>query len=208
MAFGDWATLLSNFTGANQNPLSEGGNWANLDTAHGNALQRISNAVGCTASTTGESYWTPADIGADVEAYLTMPTLPGNGNNISISARVLQAGGNATYDGYRVRMNQVAGSNNDALDICRVDNAVVTSLASFASRDFVAGEKIGIRCIGSTVQAWYYSGGVWTLAAQATDTTYSATGKVAIHLRGTTGRLDDVFAGVVGAEFVPTAICY
>ena len=72
--------LISDFTGADENPLSEGGNWANLNTSS-NPLQRISNAVSATVNAAANaSYWTPANFGPDLEAYLTIHNLRGGRN--------------------------------------------------------------------------------------------------------------------------------
>ena len=191
--FGDGASLLSDFTGGDESPLSEGGNWAQLDTIS-DPLIRVSNAAGQAASITGESYWTVQNYGPDVDVYTTITTMPLAGNNVDVSARILGEGGNNTYDGYRARMIQNAGT--DSLTICRVANAAITTLATMTTRDFAVGEKVGIRCLGSTVEAWYYAG-VWTLGLSVVDTTYPAAGKIALHVRGTTGRADDFSAGPI-----------
>lgn len=191
--FGDGASLLSDFTGVDENPLSEGGKWGPLDTTS-NPLRRVSNAATSTVSTTGENYWTVQNYGPDVDVYVTITVMPLAGNNVDVSARIQGEGGAATYDGYRARMLQNAGT--DSLTICRVTNAAITTLATMTTRDFAVGEKVGIRCLGSTVEAWYYAG-VWTLGLSVVDTTYPAAGKIALHVRGSTGRADDFSAGPV-----------
>ena len=66
--------LISDFTGSDENPLSEGGNWANLNSS-GNPLLRVSNATSASVAAASASYWTPANFGADLEAYATITTL-------------------------------------------------------------------------------------------------------------------------------------
>lgn len=144
MAFADSVNLLSDFNGADQAPISEAGHWAKLDTGAAGNLNRTGNAVTSSVSTTGESYWTVQNYGPNVQAHVTIGVMPGDVNTIDVSARILQPGGNATYDGYRVRMLQNAGT--DSLQLARVDNSIITNIGTLLARDFTAGEKIGIQC--------------------------------------------------------------
>ena len=190
--FGSYSPLLSAFNSPDQDPLSEGGKWDNLNTTHVDQLAITSHLAKCTATSTGESYWLPRTYGPFVDAYLTIATMPAAGNNIDISARIQQPGGNNSYDGYRVRMIESAGT--DSLTVNRVDNGTITTLATL-SRDFVAGEKIGIRCYGGSIEAWYWDGIKWNFGIVAYDLTYPSSGSVGFHIRGLTGRVSDVYAG-------------
>jgi len=192
-AFGDWALMLSSFGGANEDPISEGGKWAKIDTNNSTNLQRLNGRAASNGSVTGESYWTPRDFGPDCEVYTTIAVMPGSGNNIDVSARVQQAGGSLTYDGYRLRMLDQAGT--DSLQLVRVDNAVLTNIGTPLARNFAVDEKIGLRCMGNVIEGWYYDGVTWTLGTTVIESTYAAAGKVALHIRGTTGRAEDFFAG-------------
>jgi hypothetical protein len=117
--------LVSDFTGADENPLSEGGNWANLNSS-GNPLKRISNAVSASVAGNCFSYWTPANFGADLEAYATISTVSGG---CGLLVRIQGEGGAATWDGYRLNIS----SAGTVTGIGRYTNAAVTSLASISA---------------------------------------------------------------------------
>lgn len=192
-SFGDWGYLISGFNGPDENPISEGGKWSKLDTSAGGVLRSVSGAVTSNTSTTGESYWNVQQFGPNVECWATIAVMPTDNNNMDVSARIQQAGGSATYDGYRVRVLQLTGT--DILQLTRVTNGVITNIGSGLSRDFAVGEKFGLRCIGVTIEGWYDDGTGWKLGTSVVDTTYQNAGNVAIHVRGTTGRADDFYAG-------------
>ena len=200
MAFGDSSNLLSNFDGADENPLSEAGRWGDLNT-NGPDLQLVSHQVTSGGATTGERYWlVDTAMGPDVEAYLTIATLPGDGNAIRLYARGQQPGSN-TNDGYEIRYNQITAATDEIL-IERCTNAVLTVLATF-TQDLIAGDKLGISILGNRIEAWFTTGGVWTLAGSAVDNTYTAAGHVAMGVRGTTGRVDNVYAGELNSLASP-----
>jgi hypothetical protein len=191
--FGDVATLISSFTGADENPLSEGGNWAKVNSSD-NALQRLSNAATSAAATTGTSYWTPRNFGPDVEVHVTITTLPGNGNHVIVGARIVGEGGSNTWDGYTVRFTQDAAT--DSVFIEKITNATSSILATI-SQEFAVGDKLGMRIVGSDIEAYRHDGASWSLIGSANEGTYSAAGKVLLRVRSTTGRADDFSAGSI-----------
>lgn len=193
MAFPDWAALRSSFTGSNEDPLSEGGNWARIDTNGTGALQRIGNQVGSTAALTRDAYWVPRTFGPDVQAYATVAVKPGNGDEVSVVARVQGQGGASTWDGYRLVYTTDAGDDLWQLD--RVTDNVSAATIASGTRELSAGEKIGIECIGSTISGYVWDGVSWVLLGSGTDSTYASAGRVGIRIRNTTARLDDFFAG-------------
>ena len=178
--------LISDFTGADENPLSEGGNWANLDSS-GTALQRVSNAYALSSGGISRSYWTPTNFGPDLQAYTTIVS----GTALRIQARVQGEGGAATWDGYEFT---AAGSNTI---ISRVTNASFTTLfTSSVIVTWAAGDKLGARLEGTSLQIWRFpSGGSdWALVTAVGDSTYLSAGKLALGASvASTG--DDFFAG-------------
>jgi len=199
LPFGEQIPLRSSFTGSNENPLSEGGNWGTA-VGGGNQLQRTGNQVAGTISTTSQRYWTPSVFGPDCEAYITVATQPGNGDNFDIMLRT-QDVTLATYSGYRCRFIKEVGV--DSWVITRVDNGTLTNLVTVNTTDYTSGDKIGVRVHGSTIEMWHYTGGAWSLIVSAVDTTYKNPGHVILFLRNTVCRGDDFFAGTIN---VPTAI--
>ena len=138
--------LISDFTGANENPLSEGGNWAKVSSL-GNNLQRISNSV-AAATSNGRMYWTPANFGPDLEAYLTIGTAVA-AQSSNIYARIQGEGGADTWDGYDFQATHGATTST----ISSVTNNTVTTLfTGTASSNWASGDKLGVRLEGSTLQ--------------------------------------------------------
>jgi hypothetical protein len=188
----DFASLVADFTGANQNPLSDGGKWAVVSSL-GIPLQRTGNQVTSTGATTGESYWTPDLFGPDLAAYVTVATLPGSGDSARIYARGQQMGGANTWDGYSLRWQNQA---TPQLFIDRILNNGITNLAT-PNQALTAGDKIGIVLVGSMIESWVFRSGAWSMVSQVFDSTYPNAGSVALGCRNTTGRLDDFYCGTI-----------
>lgn len=193
MAFGDYATLLDNFNRADQGP-PPSTDWTTLLNGH----NILSNLVrGNNGSASNVSLWDIATYGADVEAYLSIPTLVADGENVEVYARMTTLVG-ATVDGYLARWNRVSGASNDTLQLYSVTNGVATKLgADIATQEMTAGDKLGIEIIGTTISLYTYTGGAWTNKGSRTDSTYSAAGYVGIGCVGNTGRFDDFYAGTI-----------
>jgi len=185
-------TLISDFTGADDTPLSEGGNWAAVDTAVTSYLQRVSNAASGAASGFGKvSYWTPANFGPNLEAYLTITN---TASSAGIVFRIQGEGGTNTWDGY------YAYSSANAFDVVRVDNNVATSLLGVPgiTPNWAAGDKIGVSVTGSSITVWRLRAAdpsAWKLLGRVVDATYASAGKIGVLASGTAVRVDDFFAG-------------
>ena len=114
-------------------------------------------------------------------------TLPGNGNQFRLYAR-LQKAGLAAHSGYVLRTNQLAGTDQVMLE--RIDaGAIVTQahdLAGARRRRHAPSPRQGVGA-RSVAQART----TWTLLGSVVDSTYGAAGRVGIGIRGKTGRLDD-----------------
>lgn len=202
MAFGDFATLLSAFTGTDENPLSEDGNWA-LTNSSEIACRRLTNQVKSSGTGTGCSHWTPASFGPDCEAYFTIATKPASSQAVAVVARVQGEGGAGTWDGYRLLWTAVSGGANDTWSLNRMTNGVSAATIASGTQEFASGEKMGICCIGGTIQAWRFAGGAWALLGSGTDTTYPNAGKAGMRLQNTTVIVDDFFAGTIPANAIP-----
>ena len=199
---GTSASLLSNFSGGSENPLSEGGNWAKLNSA--NAANLLRHASGYVIATTApvSSYWTPANFGSDAEAHITLPESGSGSEQAWVAVRVQGEGGSATWDGYAAGTTSATGT----VALYRVDNAVFTTLAT-GSVTVADGCKVGIAVHGTAIEAWFQpSGGSWTKCATATDTTYASAGKFAMGFATavTTVRIDDAYAGTATETFAVT----
>ena len=194
----DAPALISNFTGADENPLSEGGNWAQLNSAS-NDLQRISNAITSTsAGGQGSSYWTSGNFGPDLEAYITIPT---SGTAAGIIGRIQGEGGSATWDGYEV----IAVGTQTQIAV--ITNGTATILLQPTPVTWASGDKLGMRLEGSTIQAWRQASGssVWNLVVTAVDNTYTGAGKIGLLCTGNTIRIDDFYAATNSNLFTQQA---
>jgi hypothetical protein len=189
-------TLVSSFTGSDENPLSEGGNWARINSS-AEQLQRISNTAKAASAASANSYWTPTNFGADLEAYVTIVTVGAGGG---INARVQGEGGANTWDGYRVL------ADGTFTVIQSVTNATTTDLIA-VSQGFSAGDKMGMRIEGSTIQAWRQASGsgTWNLIATVVDTTYASAGKIGLYCNSSTVVLDDFYAATDSNLFTQQA---
>ena len=176
-------SLVSSFTGSDESPLSEGGNWA---VGGANPLQRIGNAAAGTVATAENlSYWSATDY-ADVEAYVTFSV---HATTSGIAFRVVNPG-SGTWDGYLVNANTsttIVQSVTDGLGSTILNVAV----------GWATGDKLGVSCSGSTIKVYRYpnGGGAWALVGSVTNTAYSAAGKVGLRTLSTTVRMDDFYAG-------------
>jgi hypothetical protein len=82
----------------------------------------------------------------------------------------------------------------------RVDGGSSTTLGATAAQTVSVGDKLGIRAIGSTIEAWYYdsSAGTWSFLFSRTDSTYSSAGYIAMESRGSA--LDDFGGGTANTS--------
>ncbi len=200
-------SVLDNFTRADENPLSGGGNWAVLSTS-APTLKLVSNRVTCSTNALNQNYWTVADFGPDCEVFATFAVVSTSAGGLRLFARVVQEGGANTFDGYCLRCSWVTGGANDTVTLNVVTNGVLTVLNTF-THEMVDGDKYGMTCIGTVLEAWCapVATGVWgslgTYDTVSDGTKYSAAGKIAVGMGNTTTieRLDDFGGGT----YVPAA---
>jgi len=179
---------LDGFDRPDENPLSGGGSWANGIIGSGeNGLKVTSNALACSRSTICSAWRQNAPFGPDAEAWVTVTTLPGNGNGLRLYVRLQQPGSSAA-DGYVLRWTQQSGADQLLLD--RMTNNAFTNRLTLAP-EIALGDTLLLRATGSTLEVWRRSGGVWSRLGFVTDSTYASAGLAGVALRGTTGRLDD-----------------
>lgn len=185
--------LLSSFNGADENPLSEGGNWAALSTA--SQLRRVSNtARGQAGAVNSQSYWT-VDTYGPICAVMATCTAPGVGHSLFCGLRLKDVGG-ANWDGYIFQWVNLGGTSN--FQIQRIDNGVNTGLGTPST---IAGgtNTIYLAAVGSVLQAWTHAPtGGWKLRGLATDSTYPNAGRFALGGFGATW----TFTGFYGGETV------
>lgn len=191
MAFGDYATFKDDFTGVDgTSPPSS--SWSNSVVSSNGGLSITSATLSGVGVGVNSGWWNVATFGPDVEAYATVSTLPNFSNVFRIYARIATPN-TAGVDAYFVQ-HTVGSSTN----LFRLDNGSATSIAS-ASITWQPADKVGIRCVGSAIEAWRHDGSSWSMIASATDATYSAAGYCGLGISNQQCRMDDFYAGTIGA---------
>lgn len=179
--------VLTTFTGADENPLSEGGNWvANVDTDHGD-LQLTSNAAAGTAVAACDMYWTTS-FAANCEAFFTVSTIPSAGKSVGAFLR-LTGEGTATPDGYLVLFGPLA------MATYRMDDGALTQLAASVIA-LANGDVVGARISGNVIQGYLNGEPVGT---GAVDSTYTTGTKIGLFINDTTARVDSFGGGTYTA---------
>ncbi|HSG12702.1 MAG TPA: fibronectin type III domain-containing protein, partial [Gaiellaceae bacterium] len=117
---------LDDFDRGSENPLSDGGRWSNaVNGGVENGLYVSSNELACSVTTTCTAWRNDSQYGPDSEAWARIGALPGSGNAIRLYVR-LQSPGTSGYDGYMLRTNQLAGT--DEVFVERIDNSSLARL--------------------------------------------------------------------------------
>lgn len=134
----------------------------------GNAIHGKTNNVFWGIRSNATNY------GPDCEAFFSIPTVDA-ASDFTITVRV--GGTLANPNGYTFK----AFPGGSQGFIKRIDAGSETTLgAAFTvNTTFAAGEKFGLSAVGTTLTAYYFTGGVWTVAATRTDATYTGAGAIA-----------------------------
>jgi hypothetical protein len=176
-----------------------GANYAGIATA-AIATNRV---AGSGAS--NSFYWNAGDFGPDVEAEIELaaiPTAPADRIVLQIRHPI------GVLNFYQATIDVLA-DGTWTVSIHRVDGGVETTLSSVNGAAWVAGDRLGIKMIGSDISVYRrpVGSGSGTLVLSATDATYAVAGKVRIVWTGTVTRLDNLRAGTpAGGEFPPVTL--
>jgi hypothetical protein len=182
--------VLDDFNRADASTL--GANWTNLNGA---SWRIVSNEVAPgTINGRHQAMWSAGDALTDSEAYITLRTFF---DWQLVGVRVSGSGSSNT--GYYARYG-----GSTTLEIVRWISNTETSIGSYTIPALSAGDKIGIRAIGTTISVWYYQSGSWNKAGEVTDSNI-ASGELGIQQGVSSGnhsgRMDDFGGGAVGIEF-------
>lgn len=189
--------ILDSFNRADEGPQPTG--WtAWLSTG----LKIVSNQCAPNDGTDNGGFWNGPMFGPDVEAYVTIATLPVDGGDTGVLVRGRPTGPGFNGSYYGVHHSPAAGT--DSVFVEWFDSALggAVTLATY-SQDLSAGDKLGIRCIGSVIEAWVYTSGAWAKLGSVVDTNIAGVGAnnrfgLYIYGNGGTGaRYDDFGGGVL-----------
>ena len=199
--------ILDDFNRADEDPLTDGGNWDSADgygATSGGPLQLTTNQVRNDGATFVErSTW--GDIFADsMEAWATRTAVGADDQEMSLVAGATTDRTSATFDCYLAAFG-LSAAPTSALTLYSVLNGVMTVIGS-AAPPGGAGSKSGIRVESGIVEVWEYpSGGPWHLAISVRDTTYSG-GQIGLGIKNTTHRWDDFGGGGPTTDTIPPPI--
>jgi hypothetical protein len=196
--------IIDNFNRGDEDPVSDGGKWSlGPDDFGANTLRLATNELRPTVGVTNaNAYRNDQDYGPDTEVFTTIGVIPSTA--VLLYARLVDIGAGTT-DGYACYFN--FSGTDDAL-ICRVDNDSLVGLGSAITpaAPYAAGDKLGLECIGSTISAYVFQSGAWSLLGSRTDSTYTAAGKIGVKISDTStnARVDDFGGGTVVGGTAPS----
>ena len=160
---------LDGFGRADENPLSDGGNWSGPIFSGDGVLEVISGQCCQVLGGGGEAAWATAITGA-VEVWAVLAAVD---TDPFICACLTGVGGAAT--GYTLNLT---GGFGGELDLFAHGGAGL--LASYTGLSVTPGDSIGLSVSDHTLKVWWRSGaGLWTLIGTTTDSTYTD-GKIGI----------------------------
>ena len=183
-------SVVTNFTGADEAPLSEGGAWSGPTVTGWNTCRRVSNACQRTAvGIDGMAYRVGATSGADCESGFDISNTTGSGYAY---LRIANPGSALATDGYLSGYN--IGVNAQSY---RLDNDSFTAIGSAVAYSPGAGDGFGNEMISTTLAIYKRVSGTWSSLTSTTDATYSAAGVIGVQIQTSSGVLDNYFGGVI-----------
>lgn len=187
------------FNRANESPLSDGGRWEPVGANPSMELEsNVARGTNIGAVDAGVMYREDTDLyGPDAEAYVTVAAVGGALHNVELHARVAIIE-DTTYSSYMVQYRKTQAN----VRIARVTAGVSVVLATSGSITLADGDKLGVEVVGSTINAYVFQSGAWSLATTATDSTFTDAGFLMMLLLDTahTLRVDDFGGGTKSIE--------
>lgn len=182
--------ILDNFTRANENPLSDGGQWGGVLLEGDSALEVVSDQCKGTASGFCDATWDTGFSGG-VEVYFHVTGFGGGGWGPSAFAHT-SGEGTSSPNGYYLWTE-----NTNEVHLDRLDAGSPTSLIDATGLAFADGDGFGMS-VGAdgTLTAWHQPGGSggWVSLGTAHDTTYTS-GKLGLGVTDDTGGFTDFGGG-------------
>ncbi|HVE35373.1 MAG TPA: hypothetical protein VNC18_17540 [Gemmatimonadaceae bacterium] len=168
---------LTLFPQANENPLSGGGDWAQVDSVdYPLQLQCVNHqAQGDDVffRDVFSSRWTPLSLTGDIQVWgLATANIDVN-QSYSLRLFANTGGAGGVLDGYIV--NFTAGSPVHGALLFRMDNGTATQIDVAGSSQFIAADTLFLlQTVGTHVQTYYShdAGQNWTLLNDVVDNTY------------------------------------
>jgi len=195
-------SVLTTFTGADEDPLSEGGNWSGpIRAARGRGVRNTNQRrPGATGNATKQDYWTPATF-TDTEVFYTLVNKPASGY-VDLIARI-SSPNTATPTMYELEITIAAGT--DTWELYQISAGTGTLINTFTATELAAGDQVGMEVLGTgatvTINAWHKpSAGAWTLIGTYADTSanrITSAGYIGIESNQSLQQIDDFGGGEV-----------
>lgn len=159
--------ILDNFNRADEGP-PPSASWTAINSP---GFQVSANQLAPVDNGDNYALWT-ATFNANQEVYWTVSTVQLSGSYSTIFARLYNNAG--VFSGYLMEhFSQTAGST-ETLYLGRIDSNAFTQLGPSVSLIVGAGDTWGMRCVGSSIEAWYKTvAGRWSQLVRVMDTTYN-----------------------------------
>ena len=195
---GPLTPVLDNFNRAD-NSGPPGPNWTHmpgLSSGASNDLfisgQQITGRAGADAD-----YFNMQPFAADSEVYVTVVAKPSV--NLDIVALLLryQNPSLTTSSGYQAWFINENGATDQYRIVLRTNGETGSVLASTTGPELSPGDQLLFRAIGTSLQLWRGSGGVWTRILATTDSTIRQAGYVGLLTHNSTVRLDNFGGGTL-----------
>lgn len=179
--------VLDNFNRADAGTL--GANWSvNTAVGAGSGHQAITgnqmynDDIDWAYSNYTSLYWNPTSFNADQEVYMTIAAVSSynNNDNMTLFARLSNPGGSSTNytvtftDAHKLKISKQVAGVSTTLD---------------ASVDYTPqnGDKLWLKCKGTTISVYLYRSGVWTLLKSVTDSDVAGGGYIGFYIGGNPG---------------------
>lgn len=175
-------TALDNFD-YTENPISNGGKWTvPVLSGESNLQTNGSAAIVQSGDADSTGYRNDQNFGPDFSAMITVTTKVSTDNGLVGIHMLLQGAGlgAGTPNGYRgeVRIR----TTGDEWRIQRIDAGALTVLSSGTIQEISAGDSIAVVRSGNNIELWWLTGSTWTFIVSASDATYTAAGKIGVHI--------------------------
>lgn len=189
-------SVLTTFTGADEEDLSEGGDWqANPIQVGPGRCRRISNEADTKfAGGDCQSVWA-TEYAADQEVFATITEVPTSGQSITVWFGIVGPN-TAGVDAY---LAAISGAATNNLSLFKCINSSVSAIGTPVTQAASIGHKLGGRRTGTTLELWYDTGSGWTVRDSMTNSEVTGDGFIGIELfEG--GRFDNFGGGETVSE--------
>lgn len=179
--------ILDTANRANEGP-PPSASWSDDPAEDGIKIVTLRLAIDGVSS--GVAWW-DTQYGKNCEVYVTISTLPADGQSVYLYAR---------YDsqdvdglGYKLEYSREIATPPDVFTLSSDAPTILT-----VEQNLEAGGGIGLQIIGDSLSIWYATAaGVWTVIGNITDTEHQSGGYIGLAMDGVAPRALDFGGGAI-----------